>query len=145
VVSPLTVMLSAAKHLALLSVGAKAQSEILRAVYPKGASARSFAALKIVARASRPPWRGHLAREVLRGRDTLATAGETPALHRRAMRLFSWFPGARQPTSMSDCHENDSPPQRRRGQGVVGASVTVPVNHPQPLLNKEGNHFHARW
>ena len=28
------------------------------------------------------------------------------------------------------CHENDSPPQREEGQGVVGGSVSVPVNHP---------------
>ena len=87
-------------------------------------------ALKIVAQASRPPWRGRLAREILRGRDALATAGETPALRRCAAQLLSWFLGARQPTGMSDCHENDSPPQRRRGQGVVGAGATVPVNHP---------------
>ena len=31
---------------------------------------------------------------------------------------------------MSDCHENDSPPQREEGRGVVGGSVSVPVNHP---------------
>jgi hypothetical protein len=27
-------------------------------------------------------------------------------------------------------HENDSPPRRRRGQGAVGASASLPTNHP---------------
>jgi ATP-dependent Lhr-like helicase len=38
------------------------------------------AAPVVVARASRPPERGHPARDVSRGRDAPATAGETPAL-----------------------------------------------------------------
>jgi len=88
-------------------------SAILNGHSGKSDRARFFAALKIVARASRPPWRGHLAREVLRGRDALATAGETPALRRCAAQLFSWFLGAA--GGMSDCHENDSPPQREEG------------------------------
>ena len=37
------------------------------------------------ARASRPLWRGHLARDLRRGRDAPATAGETPALPQAAL------------------------------------------------------------
>jgi hypothetical protein len=53
-------------------------------------------------------------------------------------KVVSWLLGARQPTGMSDCYENGSPPQREDGQGVVGGRVSVPGNHPWPLLNKEG-------
>ena len=61
----------------------------------------SKTALRIVVRASRPLSRGHPARE--RERDAPATAGETPAPHPSAVGPFSWFPGARQATGMSDC------------------------------------------
>ena len=61
----------------------------------------SRTALKIVVRASRPLSRGHLAR--VRERDAPATAGETPAPRPSTVGRFSWFPGARQRTGMSDC------------------------------------------
>jgi hypothetical protein len=58
--------------------------------------ARFLAALKIVARASRPLSRGHLARA--QERDAPATAGETPTPHPSTVGPFSWFPGARHPS-----------------------------------------------
>jgi hypothetical protein len=43
-------------------------------------------------------------------------------------------------------HENNSPPRLRRGLEVVSTGQVESVNHPYPLLIKEGNrpeHFHA--
>ena len=49
---------------------------------------------------------------------------------------ISWFLGARQPTGMSDCHENGSPPPKEEGEGGGGRTI----NHPWPLLIKEGSY-----
>ena len=62
--------------------------------------------------------------------SALTQRGSLPSLRhheplcRYCLSVFSWFLGARQRTGMSDCHENDSPPQREEGQGVVGGIVS---------------------
>ena len=55
---------------------------------------------------------------------------------------ISWFPGAGQPAGMSDCQENDSPPQREEGQGwwVVSSANDNP---PSPSLLRRGIIFIA--
>jgi len=75
------------------------------------------------------PERGHPAR--LWRRNPTHAAGRMPALQG-----ISWFLGARQRTGMSDCHENGSPPPKEEGAGGGGPTI----NHPWPLLSKEGNH-----
>jgi hypothetical protein len=69
-------------------------------------------------------------------RDT-PTQSEIPPLRSAQGRNdISWYPGARQPTGMTDFHENGSPPPKEEGVGVVAQRSTT----PGPSLSKEGNH-----
>ena len=88
------------------------------------------AALRIVARTSCPLSRGRPAHA--RVRDAPPTAGETPAIRRRAVELVLQFPCARQAAGMSDCSRFSSRGMGNRHARMKLAAIRrLPIN-PSP-------------
>jgi len=71
-----------------------------------------------VARASRPLWRGHPARDTLQGRDAPPTAGETPALRQAAI---SWL---KEQCGLDDAGAGQAVEYILAGRAVLGAVPT---------------------